>query len=178
MPGIPERSALRSRKKGSRDARGCDTVSCVHVLFAHVRLIDMRSLIRTIMVWVLFASLPVQGIAAAIKLPCTMAHDAALADARAESMDDCDEAGMAMPAAEPTAQAHGDASLATPDIPCDKASHQHSCRTCPACQVAAVAPPPFAMPVLAVAHVAYDYVSPTSAFEGWIPSLIERPPRS
>jgi hypothetical protein len=130
------------------------------------------------MLWVMIVSLPLQGMAAAIKLPCAMAHTPAVVSASAEPMDGCDDQEMAVPVVNPKALAHAGASPAQPNMPCDKDSHQHSCRTCPACQAAVVAPPPFVLPVLPVAHVAYDYIPPTSTFEGWIPSRIERPPRS
>lgn len=131
----------------------------------------MRSLVRLVMLWILIVSLPVQGIAASVKLPCTMSHASAVS--QAEVSDDCHEAGMVM------TTAHVSDVSAHQDMPCDQGSHQkHStCRACSACCVGAAAPPPFEMSVPPVEHFANDYISPTSSITGWIPSRIERPPR-
>jgi hypothetical protein len=131
----------------------------------------MRSLVRLVMLWILIVSLPVQGIAASVKSPCTMSHAAAVS--QVEVRDDCDEAGMAM------ATAHASKVAAHQDMPCDQGAHQkHStCPACSACSVGASAPPPFEISVPPVEHFANDYISPSSSITGWIPSRIERPPR-
>lgn len=156
----------------------CEAVSCPYVIFACDRLIYMRLLVRTLMLWLLIVSLPVQGIAATIKLPCTMAH-ASIAGAGAESMDDCADPGVMMSMAQPKAQEHAGANVAHQDMPCDQGGHQEhsSCRACSACWVGASAPPPFALTILPEEHFANDTLPPGSSFTGWIPSRIERPPR-
>jgi hypothetical protein len=130
------------------------------------------------MLWILIVSLPVQGIAAAITSPCTMAHTSS-ASPDATVMDDCDEHEMTMPMAKSKAQAHASADATDQDTPCDSGSHQKhsSCRACSACYVGASAPPPFAIAGFPAEHFSTDYVSPVSSFTGWIPSRIERPPR-
>ena len=132
----------------------------------------MRHLARIIVLWILIVSLPVQGFAAAIGLPCTMAH-ASAASAGAASVDDCDHADMRMP----QAQAGGDS--AHQGQPCDQGGdHKHaSCRACTACCVGAAAPPPFAFAGLEVHRCATHGIPSVSSFAGWIPSRIERPPR-
>lgn len=134
----------------------------------------MRPLIRLVMLWILIVSLPVQGIAASVKLPCTMAH-AFVASQTVDTRDDCDETGMMMAKASHLAS-NG---VAHQDTPCDQGSHQKhpSCRACSACCVGASAPPPFEISALPVEHFVSDYISPTSSITGWIPSRIERPPR-
>jgi hypothetical protein len=138
----------------------------------------MRSLFRIVMLWIVIASLPVQGIAAAIKLPCTMAHTGA-ASPGVEPMDDCDEPGMAMSAAQPGMQEQVIASTDRQATPCDKDSGQKhsSCRSCAGCHMGTFAPPSFAGAAPASAHFTYDYSSPASSFKGWIPARIDRPPR-
>jgi hypothetical protein len=138
----------------------------------------MRPLVRILVLWILIASLPVQGIAAAIKFPCTMAHTS-IASAGAEAMDDCDDPDMMMPSAQPTAQEHDSAVVAHQKMPCDQDGHQKhsSCPACSACSVGASAPPPVTAPNVLVEHFASDYLSPVYSFSGWIPSRIERPPR-
>ena len=131
------------------------------------------------MLWLLIVSLPVQGIAATIKLPCTMAH-VSMASVGAESVDDCGGPGMMMSMAKPKAQEYASVSAAHQGMSCDQAGHQKhsSCRACAACCVGASAPPPFAFASLSVEHFANDTISPISSFTGWIPSRIERPPRA
>lgn len=171
--GIPSDEAHDRRSV----SRCCSAVSCSHVIFACARLIYMRLLVRTLMLWILIVSLPLQGIAATIKFPCTMAHSS-MASPGAESMDSCDDSDMmAMP--QPKATERASSVFVHQDVPCDQGEHQKhsSCRACAACCVGASAPPPFAFASFPVAHFANDYVAPASSFAGWIPSRIERPPR-
>jgi len=140
----------------------------------------MRSIVRIVMLWILIVSLPVQGIAAAITLPCTMAHTSSSSvSPDATVVDDCDEHEMTMPMAQSKAAAHASTGTAHQDTPCDNGSHQKhsSCRACSAGYVGASAPPPFAVAAFPAEQFATDYVSPISSFTGWIPSRIERPPR-
>ena len=127
------------------------------------------------MLWLLIVSLPVQGIAAAITLPCTIAHSS-IAGTGAESMDDCDESEMMMS----KAPDHAGADVAQQHKPCDQGSHgaHSSCRACCACSVGASAPPPFTVAGAPVQNFPNGHISPTSSFTGWIPSRIERPPRA
>ena len=132
----------------------------------------MRFLVRLVMLWILIVSLPVQGIAASVNLPCTMSHASAVG--QAEVSDDCNEAGIMT-----TAPSHASSVDGHQDMPCGQGSHQeHStCRACSACCVGASTPPPFEMSVPPVEHFSNDHISPTSSITGWIPSRIERPPR-
>lgn len=115
----------------------------------------MRRPFRILMLWLLLASLPLQGIAAAFASPCRMAHR---------------PAGAAM---------HARASAARPDPLCgmDKHPAHKSCRGCCACHVASSAPPPFAAPGPVAPGFARDRIVPAPSSTGWIPSRIERPPR-
>lgn len=139
----------------------------------------MRPFVRIVMLWILIASLPVQGIAAAIKLPCTMTH-ASMASAGGGSMDGCDDPDMMMSSAQLKAQEHASAAAVHQDMPCDQGGHQKhsSCRGCSACSVGTSAPPPFTVARVPAEHSASDYISPISSLSGWVPSRIERPPRS
>lgn len=118
------------------------------------------------MLWILVVLLPVQGIAAAMGCACTMAHPAPQAG----------QAGFAADWAQPdrrTPAAHQ-------DMPCDQGKHQKhsSCRVCCAGFLGASAPPPFAVASVMIEPAASEHISPNSFFAGWIPTRIERPPRS
>jgi hypothetical protein len=130
------------------------------------------------MLWILIVSLPLPGIAATIKCPCTMTH-ASMAGPATGSADGCGDSAMRMPMAQPKAQEGAGIHVAHRNRLCDQGEHQkHSaCRACSACGVAASAPPPFAFASLPVAHSANGTISPAPSFTGWIPSCIERPPR-
>jgi hypothetical protein len=138
----------------------------------------MFRLARILMLWMLIVSLPVQGIAGAITLPCTMAHGDA-AESTAAQEDQCDDPDMSMQAEHSTAAKSAAGVTSQADAPCEKCTHkQHSsCRACTGCGVGASAPPPFAAAGSPQAHFANVYINPTSSFTGWIPSRIERPPR-
>ncbi|RYE78612.1 MAG: hypothetical protein EOO80_08195 [Oxalobacteraceae bacterium] len=133
----------------------------------------MHSIVRLLMLWLLIVSLPVTGIAAAAAMPCTMAN------AQAMAMDDCDEPGMMAPIIQSGAQVDSGSHGAHQDIRCGQdASGKHaSCRTCSACHVGAVAPPPFQFLEPLVIRVTGTDLAPASFFKGWIPFLLERPPR-
>lgn len=141
----------------------------------------MRPLVRILMLWILIVSLPVQAIAGATALPCTMtmAHTSA-ASRQTAGMEGCDDPDMAVAMTRPTAQRVAGADVGHQDMPCGEDSHhKHStCRTCSACHVGASAPPPFYIAEPAAAHFANNYIAPASSFTGWIPFRIERPPRS
>jgi len=138
----------------------------------------MRRLTRILMLWMLIVSLPIQGIAGAITLPCTMVHTEA-ASATAAVEDECDDPEMSMPAAHSGAQDSAKEASSHGSPPCEKCTHnQHSsCRACANCGLGASAPPSFAGSRAPRADFANAYINPTSSFTGWIPSRIERPPR-
>lgn len=157
----------------------CIAVSCEYVIFAYAKLVTMRPLARIIMLWIMIVSLPLQGIAATIGLPCTMAH-ALVSNAATETADACDDAAMVMPIQHDlTRQDQAGAKVEHEDAPCDQ--HEHgkgsSCHACSACWIGASAPPPFAVPgQLPGPHTSLAFSSITS-HSGWIPSRLERPPR-
>jgi hypothetical protein len=156
----------------------CGAVSCDHAIFACARLMCMRSLVRILMLWLLIASLPMQGIAAAMNIPCALTHGA-MANPGIAPMEGCDEPGMIMPAAERGPQEQVSTGTTRHDMPCNKDSSQKhsSCRTCSACHIGAFAPPSYIVSAPAVTHFTDDYTSPTSSVKGWIPARIDRPPR-
>jgi len=152
----------------------CEAVSCAHVMFACARFGNMRPLVRLIILWILIVSLPLQGSAASVKLPCTMAHGS-ITSQNADVMDDCDEPATMIA----RASQHASNAVAHQGMPCDQGSHQEhpSCRACSACCVGASAPPPFEVPAPAMEHFEYAYISLPPSITGWIPSRLDRPPR-
>lgn len=133
----------------------------------------MRNLVRVVVLWILVVALPAQGIAAAVALPCAIAHGAA---ASPGAVDDCDDVTMMPAHAERLVGDHG----AHRGVPCDQGGDRKhsSCRACAACCAGATAPPPFAFAGLQARHVAAYYMSSVPSFTGWVPSRIERPPRA
>ena len=103
------------------------------------------------MLWILIVSLPAQGIAASVTLPCTMAH-VSIASQHVDVMYDCDEPEMMMA----KAPSHASKAFAHDgiDMPCDNGSDQKhsSCRAWAACCVRASAPPPFKMSIPSMEH--------------------------
>lgn len=134
----------------------------------------MIRILKTLLLWLVIAALPIQGYAAAMKMSCgPLRHDMALA------------AGMATPhhpahdAAHPhhhdsgAMHAHDDAAAKA-----DNTGHKHdSCSVCAACSVSAAAPP-FAMDWRLVFNGAETVlVAPAMLDTGFIPEGVERPPR-
>lgn len=128
----------------------------------------------------MIVSMPLQGIAAAIKSPCMMLAHFAAASSQSMNMDDCDDTDMMMgPGPSGAVETAGHAADHD-DMPCYKDAHQKhaSCRLCSACHTGAFAPPPFLIGELTPTYLADHYIFPALSFTGWIPSRIERPPRA
>jgi hypothetical protein len=125
------------------------------------------------MLWILIASLPAQGMAAAINMTCTMAH-ASAPSARAWLAGDCNDAGTPPPQGQGLIEGHLHRGM-----PCDRGGHHGhaSSLACAGCCAGASAPPPFPFAGLHGQDIAERHSLSVSSFTGWIPSRIERPPR-
>jgi predicted cobalt transporter CbtA len=140
----------------------------------------MNRFLKTLLLWLLIAALPLQGFAAAMLVSCGSAHDDSLQVAimNDEHHDDSaavhshhhDVADADSSSSDSTANA--DKSSATHD------KHQHSsCSVCAACCVGAVAPPSALnfTPVHSGSETVV--ISPAPLVTGYIPGGLERPPR-
>lgn len=135
--------------------------------------VDMTRFVKTVLLWLLIAALPLQGIAAAVKAACGPEHHETISSNIMSSHE-------AMPDEE---HAHHTMVMNDAGNPSDhgsKSQHQHKsafCSSCAACCVGAVAPPvslkqPSPPTLSETAHV---LASPWIA--GFIPAGPERPPR-
>jgi hypothetical protein len=134
----------------------------------------MRTLFRSLILWLALLAVPFQGFAAATMLPCAPATNRSAADAH--GMQAADGAGHGHAAMHKHAAAAGHAAS---DSGAGQGHHASAkCGTCAACCIGAAMAP---APTLAVASIAPQSVSiPFDA--GHLPTvhptLPERPPRS
>jgi hypothetical protein len=131
---------------------------------------EMNRVLKTFLLWLLLAALPLQGIAAAMQTSCgTMAHH--------------DPAEVVM-----SAQSHhheGDGAsvsvkIAVAKTAGDSANIKHKnavCSACAACCVGAVAPPSGLALTAAYSSALPEVVSPPPLVTGFIPAGLERPPK-
>jgi hypothetical protein len=137
----------------------------------------MRRHVRIIVLWLLILVLPVQGIAAALRLSCDMAPHSN-GQTTSEAADHChdDDSGGMIKAPGGTPD---EASTGCEHDGCQGSPHptNSSCSACSASCLGAAAPPSIA-PVLPVFEVANNaYLLTSYPFLGYIPSRLERPPR-
>ena len=138
----------------------------------------MSRFLKTLLLWLLLAALPLQGVSAAIKAACgpmehhgsaemTMSGQSHHHDGDATGMSDTNLAGTSadMNSAKSPDQPFGD-------------KHKHStCSACATCCVGAVAPPSVAVVTSAYTSSLPPVVTPTPLITGFIPAGLERPPK-
>jgi hypothetical protein len=141
----------------------------------------MNRLLKTILLWLLIAALPIQGWAAAVKATCGPAHHDSLAAAATPPIHHHDAMSHhhdhdGHTVSEMTSAAGEDFSSAVDESP-DTTSKSAYCSACAICSVGAVAPPSMASspPKLAVSE--FIVAHPAILFTGHIPTGLERPPR-
>ncbi|GAA4015931.1 hypothetical protein [Actimicrobium antarcticum] len=137
----------------------------------------MRLHLKTFLLWLMIATLPLQGLAAAMKLSCDPAHHAiAMVSVMTQdqhhsdsSSDQHDHAGMHLAAAD-TGQS---------DQPGVNDHHYKtsSCSACAACCVGATAPPPVVLPLPVRISSELVIVAPATFATGITPDGLERPPK-
>ena len=139
---------------------------------------QMPRFLKTFLLWLLFAALPLQGVAAAMQMSCgPMAHH--------------DLAGMATSAQTHNHDNHASAShrhdadadqatdhLASPGEKSSATKHAgSSCSACAACCIGAVAPPAASLATPAYSSSLPSVVTPAPLVTGFIPAGLERPPK-
>ena len=142
----------------------------------------MNRILKTFLLWLLIAVLPLQGMAAVIKASCgPRHHDTSLAVMKvAEHHHDADVAAHQHDSSDANIAAVGveDADTASHHSSSAKQIHKTShCSACAACCMGAVAPPPsLSLPPVLSTIEAAPLLSAVS-FTGFIPAGLKRPPR-
>jgi hypothetical protein len=141
----------------------------------------MIRVLKTLLLWLLIAVLPVQGFAAVMKASCGSTHHSPLRvvmehehhhDDSTMHSHHHDDASM-----HSVAESSSSGFLAT----ADKASGTYEssyCSACAACCFGAVAPPSALTLLPAYSSSEAVVVSPTPLVTGYIPGGLERPPRA
>ena len=144
----------------------------------------MPRFIKTLMLWLLLAALPLQGMAAATRMSCAPAPHAAMA-AQAHQAHQAAHAQHATPAADDHADHAGHAAgaghdrhAAAQDTAPDQHHHASACSHCAACAFGAAAPPPAPATVHAGAGPDLPFPAAPRGTAGFIPPGLERPPRA
>lgn len=134
----------------------------------------MNRILKTLLLWILIAALPVQGLAAASNASCGPAHHVSAAAAAVAD------------------QHHGDASIhhhdggmhaaghvaAADTVEAPSAAGDHGyCSACAACCIGATGPPPALTLVISDRCSEAIAIFAPPAFAGHIPAGLERPPR-
>lgn len=141
----------------------------------------MLRLLKILLLWMLFAALPVQGFAASMGMSCGQGHEKA--PAAAVSMHVMTDAGMhhRHEGGDDDRHAAGLAHVGSADHAGDHGAHPHthtSCSACAACCTGAAAPPLAFSPLPALTGGDGTFLAPLPLFVGVVPAGIERPPRA
>jgi len=135
----------------------------------------MKRTLKTLLLLLVIAALPLQGAAAAMRLSCGPDHHhpaqgASAAGAHHHSAtaphSDADHAAF-------KTAANADHAPVAPD------GHAHSyCSACAACCVGSAAPPSASIPTASREGSEFIAVAPAPLLAGFIPASLERPPRT
>ena len=130
----------------------------------------MNRFLKTFILWLLLAALPLQGFAAAVQPSCgAMAHhDSSEMVMQAESHDhESDGAASSSTEAAPKSFSHS----------VDAKHKNSSCSACATCCVGAVAPPSISVLTPVYSSSLPVIFSPAPLVAGFIPAGLERPPK-
>lgn len=138
----------------------------------------MNRVLKTLLLWLLLAALPLQGVAAAINMACGPMEHHGLTE-MTMPVQSHHHAGEAMGMSDIDAP---DASLElSSTVSPDKSfsdKHKHStCSACATCCVGAVAPPSVAVMTSTYTSSLPSVVTPAPLVTGFIPAGLERPPK-
>jgi hypothetical protein len=135
----------------------------------------MQRLVKTVLLWLLIATLPIQGIAAAAKAACGPEHH--------ETMTMQEQESPLQHAMTHDHDGHQDMMMADADVAVGHASDNHHshkssfCSSCAACCVGAVAPPFAFNQTMPPSLSESVHISAAPLVAGVIPAGLERPPR-
>lgn len=161
-------------------------------LCVRVKLETMTRSLKTFLLWLLIAALPIQGFAAALQRSCSSGHQAMAvfsvpaSDSRSDTgasahagMDQ--HLGMVQADMDHVGPECDDcmdsASASTEKSPDSHHINHGSCSTCASCCVGAYAPPSFLSFTLSFDYSEIYQVSAATIDVGFIPDSLERPPR-
>jgi hypothetical protein len=146
----------------------------------------MSRFLKTLLLWLLIAALPIQGMAAVVKASCGSERHNNAVNPRVSQLHFHDDgttphhhdALLSLPVVDH----HDEASTTASDNSASADTQNHhkssSCSACASCCFGAVAPPP----VLSWNPAQHSYRAAAAAlivqFAGYIPAGIERPPRA
>lgn len=144
----------------------------------------MNRVLKTFLLWLLIAALPIQGMAAVVKASCGPQHHdmsssmstngiAHLHDDGVLAHHESHDANAAIPDPHPDLEVH----VAETSSDTGHTYKTSYCSACAACCVGAAAPPTRVSlaPVLSTVEVAVN--PPVLSYTGFIPAGLERPPR-
>lgn len=133
----------------------------------------MNRTLKTLLLWLLMAVLPLNAVAAAMGMSCSTVHDRAAQAASAAAVEHKASEHSAHHAA-----GH-ESAAAQPDAAPDAGDHAgHStCSACSAFCVGAVAPPPAVIPAPSTNGSEIVLISPAPWVAGFVPDGHKRPPR-
>lgn len=139
----------------------------------------MSRFLKTLFIWLVIASVPIQGMAAVVKASCGPRHhavmDVAVTVMTAEHSNHHHDMGADHTHSASMAADAGDAaSSATDEAPIVKSSY---CSACAACCVGAAAPPVSSIRVPSDSNPESVVLSPEPLVTGFIPGGLERPPK-
>lgn len=133
----------------------------------------MNRTLKTFLLLLLIATLPLQGAAAVLRLSCGPTHHLP-----AQAMSTAHHHGAMHADAERAWFGQPADATAIDQAPAAPDTHEHSsCSACAACCVGAAAPPPTAVFAPVYGHSRLVVTSPPMLMTGFIPATLERPPR-
>jgi hypothetical protein len=138
----------------------------------------MNRFLKTLMLWLLLAALPLQGIAAAMQAPCGP-MERGNAPEMAMSVESHQHGGDVMALSDPAATDVG--AVAAPAMSHDKSpgdGPEHgTCSACASCCMSAGAPPSAAVITPIYSNSLPSVVTPAPLLAGFVPAGLERPPK-
>jgi hypothetical protein len=140
----------------------------------------MNRPLKTFLLWLLIAALPLQGVAAVVKASCGQRHHTAMmaADAAGHESSHAHEEGEGHHGHGAMAASDHELPNTGKDSPSGSTLPHPACSACAACCVGAVAPPASAPLTPASDEVGKAIPAPILSFTGFIPPGLERPPKS
>lgn len=140
----------------------------------------MNRTLKTLLLWLLIAALPIQGLAAAMQASCGPAHHTALAiSAITDAHPHAGKVTYSHDGQDAlTHHAASDSPVTAEHSSGTQQKHQSSfCSACAVCCVAAVAPPSAAIHTPVYSNSGPVVLSPSPLVTGFIPAGLERPPK-
>lgn len=139
----------------------------------------MNRFLKTLLLWLLLATLPLQGVAAVIKMAGgPMEHHSSEITMSAQPHHHHDDKeAMELPDANVAGASADVESETSSDHSLDDKHKHSSCSACATCCVGVVAPPSVAVLMSVYTSSLPSVVTPTPLVTGFIPAGLERPPK-